>query len=185
MTDPSVSITRCAQPGELVPGCPAAARGPTVARAVAVRATVPPSPYPARGRPSAGAAPSSGAGGYRPVSTRGSEPGSSPPPGTARADLTRRAEWRLDACGPGRQASPPRLPAPGPAATAPGNGEGAHGVTARDHPAPAPAGLPLRQGRAARHLPRRAARPRGLSSLPRSPAGRPGRGRRRPGGGRT
>ena len=69
----------------------------------------------------------------------------------------------MDACGPGRQASPPRRPAAGPAAATPGNGEGAHEVTARDHPAPAPAGLPLRQGRAARrHPPRRAGRPRGL-----------------------
>ena len=47
MTDPSVSITRCAQPGEPVPGCPAGA-WTTVARTVAVRATVPPSRYPAR-----------------------------------------------------------------------------------------------------------------------------------------
>ena len=64
----------------------------------------------------------------------------------------------MDACGPGRQASPPRRPASGPAASTPGNGEGAHEVTARDHPAPAPAGLPLRQGRAARQ-PRPAAQP--------------------------
>ena len=59
-------------------------------------------------------------------------------------------------------------------------------VTARDHPVPAPAGLPLRQGRAARqHRP--AAQPaRGAFLFPRSP-GRPprDRGRRRPGGGRT
>ena len=54
MTDPSVSIARCAQPGELVPGCPAGA-WTTVARAVAVRATVPPRGArpgrPRRGRP--------------------------------------------------------------------------------------------------------------------------------------
>ena len=96
-----------------------------------------------------------------------------------RADLTGRAEWRLDACGPGRQASPPRRR---PAAL--GNGEGAHEVTARDHPAPAPAGLPLRQGRAAL-LPRAAQADRGLSPFPfprRSPgspaaaAGRAGAG---------
>ena len=58
-----------------------------------------------------------------------------------RADLAGRAEWRVDACGPGRQASPPRRPAAGPAAATPGNGGAAQEVTARD-PAPAPAGLP-------------------------------------------
>jgi integrase len=67
--------------------------------------------------------------------------GVKPAPAPGRVDLTGRAEWRLDACGPGRQASAPRRPASGPAATAPGNGEGAHEVTARDHPAPAPAGI--------------------------------------------
>ncbi len=76
----------------------------------------------------------------------------------------------MDACGPGRQASPPRRPASGPGASTPGNGEGAHEVTARDHPAPGPACLPLRQGRAARQPPpRRAARPRGLSLFSPSP----------------
>jgi hypothetical protein len=84
-----------------------------------------------------------------PVPARGSGPGARPAPAPRRADLTRRAEWRLDACGPGRQASPPRRPASGPAASAPGNGAGAHEVTARDRPAPAPAGLPLRPPRAA------------------------------------
>ena len=169
MTDPSVSIARRAQPGVPVPGRPAGACT-TVARTVAVRATVPPSRYPPGGRPSCGAAPSWRAG-YRPASTRGSGPGVKPAPAPCRADLTGRAEWRLDACGPGRQASAPRRPASGPAASTPGNGEGAHEVTARDHPAPAPAGLPLRQGRAAL-LPRRATRPRGLSSFP-VPPGRP------------
>src|SRR6266851_3771584 len=86
------------------------------------------------------------AGGYRPASTRGSGPGVKLAPAPGRADLTRRAEWRLDACGPGRQASPPRRPASGPAASTPGNGEGVPEVTARDHPAPGPAGLPLPAG---------------------------------------
>jgi hypothetical protein len=185
MTDAPVSITRCAQPGAPVPGCPAGACT-TGARIVAVRATVPPW-CPPGGRPAAGTAPSSRRGGYRPASTRGSTgPGVKPAPGHGADDLTGRAEWRLDACGPGRQASAPRRPASGPAASTPGNGEGAHEVTARDHPAPGPAGLPLRQGRAACQ-PRRAARRRGLSSSPRSPA-RPPRAtarRRSPGEGRT
>ena len=184
MTDPSDRITRCARQGEPVPGCPAGACT-TGARTVAVRAPVPPSRYPPGGRPSCGAGPS-WPGGCRPASTRGSwrgvKPGGAP---GGRADLTRRAESRVDACGPGRQASPPRRPAPGPAASTPGNGAGAHEVTARDRPAPGPAGLPLRQGRAARQ-PRRAGRPRGLTSFPRSP-GRPPRAAacRRSGGGRT
>jgi predicted DNA-binding transcriptional regulator AlpA len=165
MTDPPVGITRCAQPGAPVPGgCSAPGAWTTVARTVAVRATVPPW-CPPGGRPAAGTAPSSRRGGYRPASTRGSTgPGVKPAPGHGADDLTRRAEWRLDACGPGRQASPPRRPAPGPAAST-CNGEDAPEVTARDHPAPAPAGLPLRQGRAAL-LPRRATRPRGLSPFP-------------------
>jgi hypothetical protein len=186
MTDPSVKITRRPPPVEPVPGCPAAGACTTVARTVAVRATVPPSRCPPDGRPSPRAAPS-WPGGRRHASTRGSGPGVKPAPAPGRADLTGRAESRLDACGPGWQASAPRRPASGPAASTPGNGEGAHEVTARDHPAPGPAGLPLRQGRAARqHPPRRAARPRGLSSFPRSP-GRPPRGKacRRRGGGRT
>ena len=184
MTDPSVSITRCAPPGVPSPGRPAPDAWTTVARTVAVLATVPPSRYPPGGRPSYRVGPSWSAG-CRPASTRSSGPGVKPAPAPGRADLTRRAESRVDACGPGRQASPPRRPAPGPAASTPGNGEGAHEVTARDRPAPAPAGLPLRQGRAARQ-PRRPLRPRGLASFP------PGQGRppraaacRRPGGGRT
>ena len=144
-----------------------------------------PSRYPPGGRPPCRAVPSWRAG-YRPASTRGSGRGVKPAPAPCRADLTGRAE-RLDACRPGRQASAPRRPASGPAASTPGNGEGAHEVTARDHPAPAPAGLPLRQGRARRAWLRRAGRPRGLSSFPRSPA-RPPRAaarRRSPCGGRT
>jgi hypothetical protein len=184
MTDPPVSITRCAQPGAPVPGgCSAPGAWTTVARTVALRATVPPW-CPPGGRPAAGTAPSSRRGGYRPASTRGSTgPGVKPAPGHGADDLTRRAEWRLDACGPGRQASAPRRPASGPAASTPGNGEGAHGVTARDHPAPAPAGLPLRQERAARrHPPRRARRSCGAAvSLPQPWA----IARRQPGGGRT
>ena len=174
MTDPPVSITRCAQPGAPVPdGCSAPGAWTTVARTVAVRATVPPW-CPPGGRPAAGTAPSSRRGGYRPASTRGSTgPGVKAAPGHGADDLTRRAEWRLDVCGPGRQASPPRRPAPGSAAST-CNGEDAPEVTARDHPAPAPAGLPLRQSRAAL-LPRRATRPRGLSPFPVPRAGRLGR----------
>ena len=186
MTNPSVSITRRAQPGEPAPGRrPAAGACTAGTRTVAVRAPVPPSRYPPGVRPSRGAAPS-WPGGYLPASARGRGPGVKPAPAPGRADLTRRAEWRLDACGPGWQASAPRRPAPGPAATAPGNGKDAHGVTARDHPAPAPAGLPLRQGRARPAPLCRAARRRGLSSLSRSP-GQPPRtaAGRRPGGGRT
>jgi hypothetical protein len=184
MPDPSDRITRRAQPGEPVPGRRPAGAGATGARTVAVRAPVLPSRYPPGGRPSCGAAPS-WPGGNRPAPARGCGPGVKPAPAPGRADLTWRAESRVDACGPGRQASPSRRPARGPAASTPGNGEGAHEVTARDHPAPAPAGLPLRQGRAAL-LPRRATRPRGLSSFPVS-LGQPPRADagRRPGGGRT
>jgi len=185
MTEPSGSITRYAPPGVPVSGCPAAGACTTVARTFAVHATGPPSRHPPGSWPSPSAAPS-WPGGHRPVPAPGS--GLGVKPGPVPGDLTERPEWRVDACGPGRQASPPRRPAPGPAATAPGNSGAVPSVTARDHPAPAPAGLPLQQGRAARHPPpRRAARPRGLSSFPRSP-GRQPRGtpcRRNPGGGRT
>jgi hypothetical protein len=184
MTDPSARMTRRAQPGLPVPGCPAGA-GTTGARTVAVRPRAPfavPAPGPAlpRGRPilHAGRAPARIDAWLRAGRQARPRPGG--------GDLTGRAESRVDACGPGRQASAPRRPASGPAASTPGNGAGAHEVTARDHPAPAPAGLPLRQGRAARQ-PRRPTRPRGLSSFPQS-RGRPPRadaGRRRPGGGRT
>ncbi len=189
MTDPPVRITRRAQPGEPVPGRrPGAGACATGARTVAVRAPVPPSRHPPGGRPSYPPGPS-WPGGYRPVPARGCGPGARPAPAPGgRADLTGRAESRVDACGPGRQASPPRRSASGPAASTPGNGEGAHEVTARDHPAPGPAGLPLRQGRAGRQpSPRRPLRPRGLTSFPRGQC-RPPRAaacRRRPGGGRT
>ena len=185
MTDPSASITRRAQPGVPAPGRPAGACA-TVARTVAVRATVPPSRHPPGGRPSCGATPSR-PGACRPVSTRGSETGVKPAPAPGGADLTGRAEWRLDACGPGRQASPPHRPASGPAATTPGNGEDAHEVIARDHPAPGPAGLPLRQGRGASRTAPPGSAPAEPSLFPRS-QGRPPRAaacRRRPGGGRT
>jgi hypothetical protein len=139
MTDPSISIVRCAQAGTPSSGCPPAAGAWTTvaragaARAGAARATVAPSLCPARGRP---------------FPARGSGPGAGPVPGPGRADLTGRPESRVDACGPGREASPPCSPAREPAAARCG-GWAAPPVTARD-PAPGPAGLPLRQGRAAR-----------------------------------
>ena len=178
MTHPSASITRCPQAGTPVPGCPpAGGAGTTVARTCTVRATVP-SWCPPGGRPSPWTAPS-WPGGHRAVPARGF--GSArldPAPG--RADLTGRAESRVDACGPGREASPPRRPAAGPAGTAPGNGGAGPAVTVRD-PAPGPAGLPLRQGQAAcRALPVRSrgtSRPRdrlsGPAWLPFSAGGRP------------
>ena len=82
MTDPSARMTRRAQPGVPVPGCPAGA-GTTGARTVAVRAPVPLSRYPARGRPSPGTALSSTRVGHRPASTRGSGPGVKPAPAQA------------------------------------------------------------------------------------------------------
>jgi hypothetical protein len=187
MTDPPASVTRRAQPGEPVPGRRPAGAHTTGARTVAVRAPVPPSRYPPGGRPPCRDGPS-WPGGYWPASTRGSGRGVKPAPGHGAADLTGRAEWRLDACGPGRQASPPRRPASGPAASTPGNGEGAHEVTARDHPAPRAAGLPLWQGRAARQpSPRRPLRLRGFTSSFPHGQGRPPRAAacRPPGRGRT
>ena len=135
MTDPSVSITRRAQPGEPVPGRRAGGGrvydGGAHRRGARHRA---PSRYPPGGRPSCGAGPS-WRGGYRPASTRGSGPGVKPAPAPGRADLTGRAEWRLDACGPGRQASPPRRPAPGrpppPPATARARTRSPPGTTPR------------------------------------------------------
>ena len=95
-------------------------------------------------------------------------------PASGRADLTGGAERRVDACGPGRQASAPCRPAFGSAASTPGDGEGVPPVTAWD-PAPAPAGLPLRQGRAARQPRPAAQRARGaFPLLPVPRAGRPG-----------
>jgi hypothetical protein len=153
MPHQSVSKTRCAHPSTPSPGYPAAGASMTVAGTAAVgrifggRATVPPR-HPPRRRPSPRVAPSWPCG-RRPVPAYGLGPAVKPAPGPCRADLTERAESRVDACGPGRQASPPRRPATGPAASTPGNGGGAHEVTARDRPAPAPAGLPLRPPRAA------------------------------------
>ena len=172
-TDPSGSITRCPQPGMPSPGRPAAGAG-----AAAARATVPPSRYPVRGRPVPGAVPS-WRGGHRYVPARSSGPGARPAPVPGRADLTGRAESRVDACGPGREASAPHRPAAGRAAPP---------VTARD-PAPRPAGLPLRQGGAARQHPPRQHPPRphngppsGLAFFSRSP-GRQSRPGDRCGGG--
>jgi len=50
---------------------------------------------------------------HRAVSTRGSWPIVKPVPDWGGADLTWREEVRVDACGPGREASPPRRPAVG------------------------------------------------------------------------
>ncbi len=102
-----------------------------------------PSRCPAHGRP----VPLFVRNGRRGVSPRGLGPGVKPVPAWGGADLTWRGEVRVDACGPGREASPPRRPVAG---------GGVQPVTVRD-PAPDPAGLPLRQDQAAR--PRR----RGLS----------------------
>jgi hypothetical protein len=148
MTDPSSSRRRCPSAGAPVPGCPAeAGAGTTVTRAI-----VPNSRDPARGRPFPGAGCRAG-------------PGS--------ADLTGRAESGVDVCGPGREASPPCRPATrradarsGARATPP--------ATARD-PVSCAADLPLRQGRAARHLP-----PRRSTSRAGALRGGPGAG-----GGRT
>ena len=180
MSDPSASITRCPRAGAPVPGCPPVTGAcTTVARALAARATVPPSRYPPGDRPSPGAAPS-WRGGHRPVSTRGSGPGIKP--GPAPYDLTWRPEWRVHACGAGRQASLPRRPATRPAASTPGNGGAAPSVTARD---PAPV-RPLRQGRAVRQTPpSHTGRPCGPCSFPVSPQPRAAVRCRRPGGGRT
>jgi hypothetical protein len=187
VTDPPVSITRCAQPGAPAPGRRAGGgrrydggahrRGARHRASLAVPAR---RPALVRGRPLLAS---------RVPAGMWLGAGCQARPGPCRADLTGRAECRLDACGPGRQASAPRRPAPGPAVTAPGSGEGAHEVTAWD-PAPGPAGLPLRQGRARRApLGRATGRP-GLSSSRRLLSRSPGRASRtaagrRPGGGRT
>ncbi len=92
---------------------------------------------------------------------------------------------------PERQASPPRRKwrIRAEAASAPGNGEGAHEATVRDHPAPCPyAAFPT--GRAGPpSLPRRATRPTRpfrLSPFPQQRRAAPRRDRRPPSaGGRT
>jgi len=150
--------------------------GTTVARTCTVRATVP-SWWPPESSPRV--APS-WPGGHRAVPAGGFGRALQPGPAPGRADLTGRAESRVDACGPGRQASPPRRLATGPAAAAPGSGGAGPAVTARG-PAPGPAGLPLRQGRAAgQALPvcsRGTSRPRdrlsGLAWLPFPAGGQP------------
>lgn len=144
MPEHFMSITCCPRAAVPVAGCRLAA-GTTVARAARARATVPPLRYPPGGWPSPGAAPS-WLGGHRHVATRGSGPGVKPAPVQGRAGLTCLAEWRVDASGPGRKASPSRRSASG-LAVASSPGWAAPSVTVRDA-APGPVGLPLRQGRA-------------------------------------
>jgi hypothetical protein len=103
VTDPSSSVERCPVP-----------------RAGQARGTVPSSRCPARGQP-VRAVPF-WQGGHRAVPAHGFGRVLQPGPAPGRADLTGRAESRVDACGPGREASPPRRPATGPAASTPGNG---------------------------------------------------------------
>ena len=165
MTDPSDSAACWRQAGTPSSGClPAQGAGATVARAARARATVPPSRCPAHGRPVPGAVPLFVRGGHRAVSTRGSGPGVKPVPAWGGADLTWRGEVRVDACGPGREASPPRRPAAGGSVPS---------ATVRD-PAPGPAGLPLRQdqGRPPGRVPP-PTRPFLLSRFPAVPGRRP------------
>jgi hypothetical protein len=174
MTDPSGSAACWRQADMSSSGClPARSASATVARAARASATVPPSRCPAHGRPVPGAVPLFVQDGHRAVSTRDSRPGVKPVPAWGGADLTWRAEVRVDACGPGREASPPCRPAVGGSVPS---------ATVRD-PAPGPAGLPLRQDQG----PRQAARPRRRcpSSFPVSPQPRAAVRRGRPGGGRT
>ena len=100
--------------------------------------------------------------GHRAVSTRGSGPGVKPVPAWGGADLTWRAEVRVDACGPGREASPLRRPAVGGSVPS---------ATVRD-PAPGPAGLPLRQDQGARQAAPPPTRPFLLSCFPAAPGRR-------------
>ena len=106
------------------------------------------------------------------LSTRGSGRGVKPVPAWDGADLTWRGEVRVDACGPGREASPPRRP------VADGSVPSA---TVRD-PALGPTGLHLRQDQAARQATcprRRAPSPLPFPRCPRLPsavAGRAGAG---------
>ena len=131
-------------------------------------------------RPVPGAVPLFARGGHRAVSPSGSGPGIKPVPAWSgadltwrEADLTWRKEVRVDACGPGREASSPRRPAAG--ASVPS-------VTVQD-PAPGAAGLPLRQHQGARQAER--ARRRGPSSFPVSSQAEAAVRDGRPGGGRT
>ena len=164
MTDPPGSAARWRQAGTPSSGCLAArSANATVARAARARATVPPSRYPAHGRPLPGTVPWFVRGGHRTVSTRGSGPGVKPVPAWAGADLTLRGEVRVDACGPGREASPPRRPAAGGSAPS---------ATVRD-PAPGPACLPLRQDQDAVRPRAPATRPFLLSRFPAAPGRRP------------
>ena len=175
MTDPPVSITRRAQPGEPVPGRrPGAGAGTTVARTVAVRATVPPSRYPPGGRPScrgrpllAGRVPAridawlragcqarpragpgglDGAGGVEAGCLRSRAAGQPAPPAGTRAGRLHPRQRRGRARG--HRPGPPRA------------------RPCRPSPPAGPGRLPA--------PPRRAARPRGLSSFPVPRAGRPG-----------
>jgi len=136
-----------------------------VARAARARVTVPPSRCLSHGRP----VPLLVRGGHRAVSPRGSGQGVKPVPELGGADLTCRGEVRVDACGPGREASPPRRPAAGGSVLS---------ATVRD-PAPGPAGLPFRQDQTALF------RQHGPSSFPVSPQSQAAVRRGRPGGGRT
>ncbi len=163
MTTTPVSATRCPRAGVPIPGRrPAAGSGTTAARTFAVRTTR----HPACSRPASGLIPSSARGRYRPAPARG--PGLGTRAGCAPGGLTGRPEWELDACGPGRQASPPRRPASGTAT--PSHGGAAPPVTARDPP-PRPAGVPRRAGGTVRQpAPGRTGHPRSLLPFPRGPA---------------
>ena len=173
MPDLSVSITRCAQPGAPSPAYPAAGASTTVARTLAARRRAPAAPAPQtalpRGRPLlAGRAPARTGPWLRTACQARPVPG----------DLTRRPEWRPDACGPGRQASPPRQAGIRVGCLHPRQRRG----RARGHrpgpPRARPCGLPLRQGRAAR--PPAAQLAAGPFLFPRSP-GRPYRANATPG----
>jgi excisionase family DNA binding protein len=157
------------------PGCPPAAdAGATVARAARTRATVPPFAVPGPGPALPRRAfPCSCGGGYRAVSTRGSGPGVKPVSAWGGADLTWREEVRVDACGPGREASPPRRPAAGgsvPSATVRRECAVGHrpGSRARSCRASSPAGPGRPPGQASPPT-----RPLLLSCFPAAPGRRP------------
>ena len=81
----------------------------------------------------------------------------------------------MDACGPGRQASPPRRPATGPAAAAPGNGGARRRSPPGTTPRPALPAFPSgRAGPRRRTAPPRSAPAGPCPLLPFSRAGRPG-----------